>query len=370
MQTDGIVNISTCHFTVNYAADDGGAIYVKTRVHMAVYNSQFKGNVAEDSGGSLLVDDSCASIDFSKFESGFVSHGYGGAICAIDIAEMKIQNSQFINCTAKIGGTLSVMLMSTLCIQYSSVTNSMSNTSAGAIYIYYHSQVNSRNVSLLSSESEFGGGIFSDEFSSLFWKYGLIHDNVAYSQGGGIFCNESTMELSFTTISWNKAGGSGGGLYQQSCQTKVNSLLIKMNTGFSNGGGIYVVFGRIGIHYSQAEGNKAGKMGGLIAVTRSMLLCKHLETICNIARSGSIFAIINSYAKINFLHHIHDDSYCPIVGLSSSTLIIQDFFGTSKAKVARPQTNSSELVCRDNTSIITGANNTGTLFEFVMIDLI
>ena len=239
----------------------------------------------------------------------------------------------------------------------------MSNISAGAICIYYHSQVHSRNVSLLSSESELGGGIFSDEFSSLFWKYGLIHDNVAYSHGGGIFCNESTMELSFTTISSNKAGVSGGGLYQRNCQTKVNDILIKKNNGFSIGGGISVVFGQIRIHNSQAEENNAGKMGGLIALTRSMLLCQHLEAIGNIARSGSIFAIVNSHAKINFLHHIHDDSYCPIVGLNSSTLIIQDFFGTYKAKVARPQIKSNELVCRDNTSIITGANNTGTVFE-------
>ena len=370
MQNYGIVNISRCHFIDNEAADDGGAIYVKTRVHMDVYNSQFNGNMAEDSGGSLLVDDSYASIDFSKFESEYVSHGYGGVICAIYFAETKIQNSQFINCTANIGGTLSVMFASTLSIQYSSVIDSVSNTSAGAIYIYSQSQVNSRNVSLLSSKSELGGGILSDEFSSLFWKYGLIHDNMAHSHGGGIFCKESTMKLSFTRISWNKAGGSGGGLYQQSCQTKVNSLLIRMNTGFSNGGGISVVFGQIRIHNSQAEGNNAGKMGGLIAVTRSMLFCQHLKAIGNIAPSGSIFAIINSYAMINFLHHINDDSYCPIVGLNSSTLIIQHFFGTCKAKVARPQTNSSELVCRDNTSIITGANNTGTLFEFVMIDLI
>lgn len=67
MQNYGIVNISRCHFIDNEAADDGGAIYVKTRVHMDVYNSQFNGNMAEDSGGSLLVDDSYASIDFSKF---------------------------------------------------------------------------------------------------------------------------------------------------------------------------------------------------------------------------------------------------------------------------------------------------------------
>ena len=68
VQTYSTVVIDSCQFTSNHAADDGGAIYMKSRSTVTMNHCHFKSNPAEYSGGSVVVQTSDMVIESSTFE--------------------------------------------------------------------------------------------------------------------------------------------------------------------------------------------------------------------------------------------------------------------------------------------------------------
>ena len=188
--------LPNCHFSGNQAADDGGAIFIKIASNLIVSNSWFEENNAQDSGGSIAVVDSRVSISFSHFLLESVSYGLGGSICLLDSGDINIKHSKFKTCRANKGGSLSIMLASRMHIEHSSIEDSISNTSAGALYIYLSGKVIGTYLSLVNCQSKTGGGIHVDHLSSLFMSHSSINGSSAISgHGGGICSTDSEIEL-------------------------------------------------------------------------------------------------------------------------------------------------------------------------------
>ena len=338
MQTASEANITNCHFSDNQPTDDGGAIYVKISSTLSVSNFWFERNTAQDSGGSVAVLDSHVFITLSHFLSESVSHAFGGSICLLDSSDIHIKYSQFINCTASTGGTFSLILGSNMHIKHSSIVNSNSNTSGGAVYIYSHSTLKGTNLSIVDCKSQNGGSIHTEESSSLFLRDSVINSSLAFSQnGGGISSVHSKIELHHCTISRNRASGHGGGLYLEGGEITKDNVSFDMNFAVLNGGGLFAKFSQIAIHNSEGENNYAEQSGGLIFLKRSTLVCQHVHVYDNMAFSGSIIAIMNSNAEVNFFYYIYNQSFCPIVAGRGSFLKVHRLYGTYNTSEVLPQ---------------------------------
>ena len=301
-------------------------------------NSWFQRNTAEDSGGSIALLDSRAFIRLSHFLFESVSHGFGGSICLLDASDIYIEYSQFLNCTAHIGGTFSLMIGSNMHIKHSSIMNSISNTSAGAAYIHSHSVLNGTKLSIVDCESQNGGGIHAEESSTLLLSDSLINGSLAVSgHGGGISSIHTKIELHHCSISRNRAAGHGGGLYIEGSEITMDNVSFYMNFAVSNGGGLFSKYSQIAIHNSEGEDNFAEQSGGLMFLERSRLVCQYVHVYDNMAFSGSIIAIMNSHAEVNFLYYGYNQSFCPIVAGRGSFLKLHGLYGTYNTSVISPQ---------------------------------
>ena len=367
VQTMCTANISNCHFSGNQAADDGGAIFIKIASNLIVSNSWFEENNAHDSGGSIAVVDSSVFISFSHFLSESVSHGFGGSICLLDSGVINIKHSEFQKCSANKGGSLSIMLASKMHIEHSSIEDSISNTSAGALYIYQSGKVNGTHLSLVNCQSKTGGGIHVEHLSSLFMNHSSINGSSAISgHGGGICSTDSEIELHHCSISENRAASQGGGLYLENGNIFMDYVSFYMNIAVSFGGGLSTVSSyHVTIHNSRGVNNSAEQSGGFMYLNRSTLVCKHLKVDNNISFSSSVITITNSHANINFLHFVSDHSFCPIAARSRSYLEIQGFHGANNTTIMIPRNENMTLVghvCKDDNSNVTGINKPGTDF--------
>ena len=370
VQTMCTANISNCHFSGNQAADDGGAIFIKIASNLIVSNSWFEQNNAQDSGGSIAVVNSSVFISFSHFLSESVSRGLGGSICLLDAGHINVKHSEFKNCSANKGGSLSIMLASKMHIEYSSIEDSISNTSAGALYIYLSGKVIGTYLSLVNCKSKTGGGIHVEHLSSVFMNHTSINGSSAISShGGGICSTDSEIELHHCSISENRAAGQGGGLYLENGNIFMDYVSFYMNIAVSFGGGLSTVSSyHVTIHNSRGVNNSADQSGGFMYLNRSTLVCKHLKVDNNIPFSSSIITITNSHANINFLHFVSDHSFCPIVARSRSYLEIQGFHGANNTSIMIPRNETMALVghvCKDNNSIVTGIKKPGTNFSTI-----
>ena len=307
-------------------------------------NSCFKRNNAQDSGGSLAVEDSTVVISFNIFQYESVISSYGGSICALDAGYITIIHTQFINCTTNIGGALSVMLGSNIHIQHSTIMNSVSNVTAGALYVYCGGKVQGNNVSFNNCEAQSGGAIVVDHSSFLGLDHSLISSNLAIlGHGGGIFCRESKIDLHYSNISENRCFGQGGGIYEQKCRTSANYVLFDMNTANVYGGGLSTASSHISIHNSQAQNNYALNLGRFMFLKRSTLICQHFQLNDNMTSSGNIIAIINSHATIKYLHLLHDAAFCPLVVSTNSNCSIEGYYGPNNTNAITSQNESIVL---------------------------
>ena len=133
-----------------------------------------------------------------------------------------------------------------------------------------------------------GGGIFCQN-SPVQINHCLIEQNLAYKHGGGLFCDNSPVQITNNQFQNNVAFESGGGIYSfnsgimATSDTLVNNeaetggglycegdpspilvaSLIDNNIAFSSGGGIYFRdFGSANIQQTTISENMAGSAGG------------------------------------------------------------------------------------------------------------
>ena len=362
VQTVCNVNITNCHFSSNQAADDGGAIFIKIASNLIVSNSSFEENNAQDSGGSIAVIDSSVSIRSSQFLSESVSYGFGGSICLLNTGDIDIEHSQFTKCNAKKGGTFSVMLASKMYIEDSSIVNSISNTSGGALYIYQSGKVLGRYLSLVNCKSLTGGGIHVEHSSSLYMNRSLINGSSAGSgNGGGISSVDSEIKLHNCSISENTGSGQGGALYVEGGNIFMDYVSFYMNSAVSYGGALSTLSSNIAIHNSKGVNNYAEKPGGFMYLNRSTLVCKHLQVDDISTNSSGIITMTNSHANINSLQFVSDHNFCPIAARVRTYLEIQGYYGTNNILAPRNETMVGH-VCTDNDSSIIGNAILGTNF--------
>jgi hypothetical protein len=220
----------------------GGAIYNAPSALLIARDSVLRDNAAleggaiwNDAGGHVLVED-------SQFIDNTAYGLYGGAI----------RNGGSLTLT---GGLFSgnALFGSASIIHGGGAVANVGAATATSTDVTY-----SDNSAIASGGAIFTSGAFA-------MVGGLVDDNTAYYGGGIIKADESTasLTLSGTTLSDNDAIIDGGGLYVDRGTVNITGTLFLGNTAGTEGGGVAINRGRIIVADSQVIFNEAVRGGGI-----------------------------------------------------------------------------------------------------------
>lgn len=145
----------------------------------------------------------------------------------------------------------------------------------------------------------FGGGIYCNNSSPQLTSL-RITGNSAHS-GGGIFCyRNSEPAMDNVTIDNNNADELGGGLYCYASSPVIENSVISNNVAKDdNGGGVYTIYSQLSLSNTIISGNKAKLNGGGITLEESDITVEKTEIDSNTAQKGAGIYCIKSNPTIN-----------------------------------------------------------------------
>ena len=198
LRTLSLANITRCHFKSNYAAGDGGAIYVTTQSELKIFDSEFTLNAAKN-GGSIAAYTGHSFIEFSSFSSSNASRN-GGCI-HLKAANIIMKQNQFSGCESYLqGGSVYLVQQSALRLENVKINDSYSRL-GGAIYVRTKSELFLGDSVLTSSTAEISAGIRCFYTSRVYLKSLLINSCSSTSFNGCVHsfrCNVTIDNITIT----------------------------------------------------------------------------------------------------------------------------------------------------------------------------
>ena len=180
---DPYLYLTNCIFK-NNSAMYGGALYM-TYGHLKIINTTFESNTAYNYGGAIAAG---ANSKIEIYDSDFINDksikDSGGAIY-FRYADVKISNSNFINCYGQFGGAICDLGANTT-ISNSKFTGNRASYRGGAIYSLY-GKFFVNDCDFRNNHGKNGGAIFLDNATSHYITTSLFISNTADVCGGGIY---------------------------------------------------------------------------------------------------------------------------------------------------------------------------------------
>lgn len=256
--TDGDVTINNLTLTNGAALDNGGAINFSGDTllinNTTISNSTALGATANNGGGGIFVADGTATINASLITQNSAD-GLSGS-----------------------GGGIHVGTGGTLNVNGSVISENNANRAGGGIEVNAATAVNvTLNDTELTGNTTGaspgnGGGLHITGSSNVTISGGIVNQNEAVAEGGGLWNGSGTMTITGTLITENSASGAsadqgGGGIYNLSGVLNINAgTVISNNTAdgaAGSGGGILNdVNGTVTIVDAEITGNIANRAGG------------------------------------------------------------------------------------------------------------
>lgn len=128
----GYLETDNCSFINNYAYGSGGAV-ATYYADSDIKNSEFIDNYAGDFAGALSFLNGIFTISSSKFENNYADYD-GGAIRQNMESKLYIEDSQFINNTAKEWGGAIYNWLGNLVVKNSTISNNTAGIRGGGIF--------------------------------------------------------------------------------------------------------------------------------------------------------------------------------------------------------------------------------------------
>ncbi|MFC1602865.1 right-handed parallel beta-helix repeat-containing protein [Pseudomonadota bacterium] len=231
------------------SSGSGGAIYVNnadTVTPLDISNSTISGNVAATGAGIYLYyADNQSKLTNVEISSNSTFSSYAGGIY-VNASPLSIANSTISsNTSTSYGAGIYIMGAATVLDMVDSFVNSNTTDLSGT-----------RN----------GGGIYSNA-ATMNITNSTIASNTAYTNGGGIYSfGASTLTMTNSYLKGNQTYGPGGGIYNPSAGSVTLTNVMATgnsagNASYENGGVIYNL-GTLTIYSSTLAGNYAYGLGG------------------------------------------------------------------------------------------------------------
>lgn len=270
--------------TVNTNPGNGGGLHITGAGNVIISGGRANGNIAGAEGGALWNGTGAMSVsDFvidGNLANGSDSDQGGAGIYNLK-GMLTIVNTQIINNRADSGsasgGGILIDSGAGLDMRNSTVSNNFAKRAGGGIEdnsgsstILTLSNVNISNNSASAMPGN-GGGVHITGAGNMTITAGIVSNNTAAAEGGGLWNGSGSMTVEGTLISNNIAQGKdpdqgGGGIYNLSGNLIVNNSIIKGNavdSASASGGGILNdVNGTLTINNTAIIGNRAKRAGG------------------------------------------------------------------------------------------------------------
>jgi predicted outer membrane repeat protein len=245
------LEIYKCEIFNNSVQAQGGAIGLYSNSSPDIWECNIHNNSAEERGGGLCImidcDPEIKDNTFEKNES--VSKG-GGAIAIGDLGSglscsPAITGNLILNNSAdQFGGGVFICNSDIINFSYNTFEGNIAQANGGGLCIQKESTVDMvGNVFLYNQSSSYGGGIFIGNFGSqppdVTIDNSHFKENSAVS-GGGIYANNSELDVTNSDFTENTASTDGGGIYASQSTSSIENCTFDGNEADGNGGGIYM----------------------------------------------------------------------------------------------------------------------------------
>lgn len=157
----------------------------------------------------------------------------------------------------------------TMVIERNMITNNSSSYDGGGIYCENSSIALNNNTISSNNSTHNGCGIFIDNSSAVINRNTIIGNTSGAGQGGGIYCGESDAEITQNVIDENNASYGGGISIFNSWLATIIGNTISNNISAIAGGGIFHDLGSALIEDNTVTGNYAEMWGGGIVFVSS-----------------------------------------------------------------------------------------------------
>ncbi|KPA13575.1 PKD domain protein [Candidatus Magnetomorum sp. HK-1] len=217
---------------------NGGGIYISgasspTIIECLVFNNQAQ----KEGGGIAVAYSSMPLIIDCEFRQNTARNGAG--IACLNSSSASFQNTSIIeNQALKNGGGVYVYYGSFPDIQYCEISNNMAQSRGGGVYGFAAApKLIASHVNHNKAES--GGGIMLDDALFPLIEKTMIRENTATTGGGLYMLNTPSPEIQNSLIVDNQAAY-GGGLYVKDVSAAlINYSTFANNMAYSEGSGIY-----------------------------------------------------------------------------------------------------------------------------------
>ncbi len=279
---------------------NGGALHVSGNGGIAISGSRISANFASSEGGGLWNGTGEMSLDSVVIEGNEAAgdeadQGGGGLFNQRGtvrlLKDVVIADNHATGASGSGGGILNDSA-GTLVIERSTISENSAVRAGGGI------EDNSRagtpvtltNVTMVRNSAGpnpgNGGALHVTGNGNVTIEFGLIGENSAGREGGGLWNGRGEMSVVRSTIDRNSAGGTasddgGGGVFNDGGRVIIDRSTLSRNEANGSsalGGGLHVNGGSAEINRSTISGNSAAGSGGGIATTGGLTLSKSTVT--------------------------------------------------------------------------------------------
>ena len=240
-----VIQIMSCDFIGNASTGVGGGLVIRgSSVVTMIFDASFTGNTAAGDGAGLHITRVTASVRRSIFE-GNIAGRTGGALYSE--AELMVLRSRFNQNTASGGGGLgckSSSISMEVCALDGNISTGLDTSTVlsrcGGGMVCQDSTVQVCSTLFANNKAINGGAVTyqGDDADAAFTVCNCtLHSNSASETGGGFKCTDSLIPLTFTncTIASNTAVTSGGGIESVAgVDLQLGNTLVASNTSPSD----------------------------------------------------------------------------------------------------------------------------------------
>ncbi|MGL0909663.1 beta strand repeat-containing protein, partial [Faecalibacterium wellingii] len=206
----------------NTASNLGGGIFAYDGAQINANKASFNGNKAANGAGMYLygLNNKVMAELTDSFIDNNIASDWGGGIFAYNGAEVKANNTSISNNKGGNAGGLLVWNNSSAELSNGSKVcgNTATNGNGGGVYAI-NGTVTATDCDISDNDAgQYNGGGICAQNSALTLEKNTLNRNKSKS-GGAIWMNASDAELSGNTITHNTATGNGGGIYSEQRST-------------------------------------------------------------------------------------------------------------------------------------------------------
>lgn len=317
ISSNGLVEMYNNTFTNNTATVGGGVAYVEGNVNAT--NVSFVDNSAET--GGVIYTTGFVNINEGYFQNNNATK-IAGAIYTINMGDLFVNNSHFVNSSALQVGAISNSGKAN--VLNTNFTNNIAtgkqdeisnNIGAGAIYNNGDLLVDGCEFKNNTAATLYGGTIYSAGINSTvvaIIRNSNFYDSHAYD-GGVIYNENATIYVEIVNVTQGNATNNGGFLYNNNGNVTIDGSYVMNNLAIYYGGAIFSTGenATLDIFNSTLIKNHANKLGGLIYYSTqynetgglNITLCRILDNTAGnisyesalVTNSHMLTAIDNSY---------------------------------------------------------------------------